>query len=50
MPPTPSRPFTANAIPVLTIVNVGGDGGGGSGGGGNVSGGSIYHLQLGHQT
>jgi hypothetical protein len=41
MPPSPSQPFTANATPVPTIVNVGGNGGGGSGGGGNESGGSI---------
>ncbi len=41
MPQTPSQPFTANATPVPTIVNVGGYGGGGSGGGGNGSGGSI---------
>jgi hypothetical protein len=41
MPPTPSQPFTANATPVPTIENVGGNGGGGSGGGGNGSGGSI---------
>jgi hypothetical protein len=37
MPPTPSQQFTANATPVLTIVNVGGNGGGGSGGGGSIS-------------
>ncbi len=41
MPPTPTQPFTVNATPVPTIVNVGGNGGGGSGGGGNGSGGSI---------
>ena len=41
MPPTPSQPFTVNATPVPTIVNVGGNGGGSSGGGGNGSGGSI---------
>ena len=41
MPPTPSQPFTANATPVPTTVNVGGNGGGSSGGGGNGSGGSI---------
>ncbi len=41
MPPTPSQPFTMNATPVPTIVNVGGNGGGDSGGGGNGSGGSI---------
>jgi hypothetical protein len=41
MPPTPSQPFTANATPVPTIVDVDGSGGGGSGGGGNRSGGSI---------
>ncbi len=42
MPPTPSQPFTVNATPVPTIVNVGGNGCGGSGGGGgNGSGGSI---------
>ncbi len=41
MPPTPSQPFTMNATPVPTIVNVGGNGGGSSGGGGNGSGGSI---------
>jgi hypothetical protein len=29
MPPTPSQPFTVNATPVPTIVNVGGNGGGG---------------------
>ncbi len=37
MPPTPSQPFTLNATPVPTIVNVGGNGGGGSGSGGNGS-------------
>jgi hypothetical protein len=41
MPPTPSQPFTVNATPVPTIVNVGGNGGDSSGGGGNGSGGSI---------
>ncbi len=41
MPPTPSQPFTVNATPVPTIVNVGGNGGGGSGGGDNGIGGSI---------
>ncbi len=41
MPPTPSQPFTVNATPVPTIVNVGGNGGGSSGDGGNESGGSI---------
>ncbi len=41
MPPTPSQPFTVNATPVPTIVNVGGNGGGSSGGGGNGSGRSI---------
>jgi hypothetical protein len=41
MPPTPSQPFTVNATPVPTIVNVGGNGGGSCGGGGNGSGGSI---------
>ncbi len=41
MPPTPSQPFTVNATPVPTIVNVGGNGGGSSGGGGNGSGCSI---------
>jgi hypothetical protein len=41
MTPTPSQPFTVNATPVSTIVNVGGNGGGSSGGGGNGSGGSI---------
>ena len=41
MPPTPSQPFTVNATPVPTIVNVGGNGGGGSGCGGIESGGSI---------
>ncbi len=41
MPPAPSQPFTVNATPVPTIVNVGGNGGGSSGGGGNGSGGSI---------
>ncbi len=41
MPPTPSQPFTVNATPDPTIVNVGGNGGGSSGGGGNGSGGSI---------
>ncbi len=41
MPPTPSQPFTVNATPVPTIVNVGSNGGGSSGGGGNGSGGSI---------
>ncbi len=41
MPPTPSQPFTVNAILVSTIVNVGGNGGGSNGGGGNGSGGSI---------
>ncbi len=41
MPPTPSQPFTVDATPVPTIVNVGGNGGGSSGGGGNGSGGSI---------
>jgi hypothetical protein len=41
MPPTPSQPFTVNATPVPTIVNLGGNGGGSSGGGGNGSGGSI---------
>jgi hypothetical protein len=41
MPPTPSQQFTVNAIPVPTIVNVGGNGGGDSGGGGKGSGGSI---------
>ncbi len=41
MPPTPSQPFTVNATPVPTIVNVGGNGGGSSDGGGNGSGGSI---------
>ncbi len=40
MPPTPYQPFTVNANPVPTIVNVGGNGGGSSGGGGNGSGGS----------
>ncbi len=34
LPPTPSQPFTANATPVPTIVNVDGNAGG-SGGGGN---------------
>ncbi len=41
MPPTPSQPFTVNATPVPTIVNVVGNGGGSSGGGGNGSGSSI---------
>ncbi len=41
MPPTPSQPFTANATPVPTIVNVGSNGGGGSVGEGNGSRGSI---------
>jgi hypothetical protein len=41
MPPTPSQPFTVNATPVPTIVNVGGNGVGSSGDGGNGSGGSI---------
>jgi hypothetical protein len=41
MPPAPSQPFTANATPVPTIVNVGGNGGGVSSGVGNGSGGSI---------
>ncbi len=41
MLPTPSQPFTANATPVPTIVNVGGNGGGDSGGGCNGSVGSI---------
>jgi hypothetical protein len=41
MPPTPSQPFTANATPVPTIVNVGSNGGSASSGGGNGSGGSI---------
>ncbi len=41
MPPTPSQPFTVNATPVPTIVNVSGNGGGSSGDGGNGSGGSI---------
>jgi hypothetical protein len=41
MPPFPSQPFTLNATPVPTIVNVGGNDGGSSGGGGNGSGGSI---------
>ena len=40
-PPSPSQPFTVNANPVHTIVNVGGNGDGSSGGGGNGSGGSI---------
>ncbi len=40
MPPTLSQPFTANATPVATIVNVGGNGGD-SGGKDNGSGGSI---------
>ncbi len=40
-PPTPSQPFTVNATPVPTIVNVGGNGGGNSAGGENGSGGSI---------
>ena len=30
MPPTPSQPFTVNATPVPTIVNVGDSGGGGN--------------------
>jgi hypothetical protein len=41
IPPSPSQPFTVNATPVPTIVNVGGNCGGDSGGGGNGSGGSI---------
>ncbi len=41
MPPAPSQPFTVNATPVSTIVNISGNGGGSSGGGGNGSGGSI---------
>jgi hypothetical protein len=41
MPPTPSQPLTVNATPVLTIANVGDNGGGSSGDGGNGSGGSI---------
>jgi hypothetical protein len=41
-PPTPSQPFTVNATPVPTIVNVGGNGGGSSGGGGNGSRSSIW--------
>jgi hypothetical protein len=41
MPPTPSQPFTVNATPVPTIVNVGGNGGDSSSGGGNGSGGGI---------
>ncbi len=41
MPPTPSQPFTMNATPAPTVVNVGGNGGGSSGAGGNGSGGSI---------
>ncbi len=40
MPSTLSQPFTVNATPVPTIVNVGGNGCS-SGGGGNGSGGSI---------
>ncbi len=41
MPPTPSQPFTVNATPVPTVVNVDGNGGGSSGGGGYGSEGSI---------
>jgi hypothetical protein len=41
MPPTPTQPFTVNATPVPTIVNVCGYGGDSSGGGGNGYGCSI---------
>ncbi len=47
MTPTPSQPFTVNATPVLTIVNVGGNGGGSSGGGGN---GGIVQANVGHKV